>query len=299
MPDGAEPLSFMSQVFAYQAQQPDVFPHWDFETVEVEYHAETASVWMHYKEAAPPYYSLQTVADVASVRESVKSLYAQGSLPIRYFVMASRRPGVFKLGGDLTMFADAIRENDREQMRVYAHACVEVMHSLFTAFDLPIVTLSVVTGQALGGGLEAALAEDYMLADETALLGVPEASFNTFPGMGAVSLLARRLGNAGAEEMISSGRTVNGREAWDMGLTDVVADAGKARETAIAWMLNGGEARFERRREIAALRRRFFPVSLEDLMRITDVWVDCSCDVTSRDIRHMERLAAAQRRVFK
>lgn len=289
----------MSQVFAYKAQEPDAFPHWDFETVEVEYHRETASVWMHYKEAAPPYYSLQTVADVASVRESVKALHARGDLPIRYFVMASRRPGVFKLGGDLSMFADAIREGNREQMRVYAHACVEVMHSLFMAFDLPIVTLSVVTGQALGGGLEAALAEDFMLADEEAVLGVPEASFNTFPGMGAISLLARRLGNAGAEELISTGRTVSGREAWDMGLTDVVADAGKARETAIAWMLNGGEARFERRREIAALRRRFFPVSLEDLIQITDVWVDCSCDVTSRDIRHMERLAAAQRRVFK
>ena len=289
----------MSQVFAYKAQEPDAFPHWDFETVEVEYHRETASVWMHYKEAAPPYYSLQTVADVASVRESVKALHARGDLPIRYFVMASRRPGVFKLGGDLSMFADAIREGNREQMRVYAHACVEVMHSLFMAFDLPIVTLSVVTGQALGGGLEAALAEDFMLADEEAVLGVPEASFNTFPGMGAISLLARRLGNAGAEELISTGRTVSGREAWDMGLTDVVADAGKARETAIAWMVNAGEARFERRREIAALRRRFFPVSLEDLIQITDVWVDCSCDVTSRDIRHMERLAAAQRRVFK
>jgi DSF synthase len=289
----------MSHVFAFQAQEPAAFPHWDFETVDVEYHASTASVWMHYKEEAPPYYSLQTVADVASVRESIKSLFETGVLPIRYFVMASRRPGVFKLGGDLSMFADAIRENNREQMRVYAHACVEVMHSLFTAFDLPIVTLSVVTGQALGGGLEAALAEDYMLADETATLGVPEASFNTFPGMGAVSLLSRRLGNAGAEELITTGRTVSGQEAYDMGLVDLVAPAGKAREAAIAWMLNGGEERFERRRRIAALRRRFFPVALEDLIRITDIWVDCSCGVTTRDIRHMERLAAAQRRIFK
>jgi DSF synthase len=292
----------MRQVFAYKAQTPDAFPHWDFETVEVEYHHATASVWMHYKESAPPYYSLQTVADVASVRESVKALFSHpdyAAFPIRYFVMASRRPGVFKLGGDLGMFADAIRENNREQMRVYAHACVEVMHSLFLAFDLPIVTLSVVTGQALGGGLEAALAEDYMLADETAVLGVPEAAFNTFPGMGAVSLLARRLGNAGAEEMISSGQTVSGRAAYDMGLVDLVAPAGEARDVAIAWMLNGGQERFERRRQIAALRRRFFPVSLEDMIRITDIWVDCSCDVTSRDIRHMERLAAAQRRIFK
>ena len=292
----------MPPVFAYAAQSSQVFPDWEFETVEVEYHRASQSLWMHYKESAPPYYTLQTVADVASVRESIKALFARpdfADYPIRYFVMASRRPCVFKLGGDLAMFADAIRENDRETLRVYAHACVEVMHSLFTAFELPIVTLSVITGQALGGGLEAALAEDYVLADEAATLGVPEAAFNTFPGMGAVSLLARRLGNAGAEDLISSGRTVNGREAYDMGLVDLVAPAGEARDAAIEWMLNGGEARFERRRQIAALRRRLFPVSLDELIRITDIWVDCSCDVTSRDIRHMERLAAAQRRIFK
>lgn len=292
----------MSQAFAYQAQSPGVFPDWEFETVEVEYHRATASLWMHYKESAPPYYSLQTVADVASVRESIKSFFGSPDYadhPIHYFVMASRRPGVFKLGGDLDMFADAISGNRREQMRVYAHACVEVMHSLFSAFDLPIVTLSVVTGQALGGGLEAALAEDFMLADETAILGVPEASFNTFPGMGAVSLLSRRLGNAGAEELISSGRTVSGRDAWEMGFVDIVAPVGEARETAIAWMLNGGEERFQRRLQIAALRRRLFPVAIEDLIKITDVWVDCSCDITERDIRHMQRLAAAQRRIFK
>jgi DSF synthase len=292
----------MRQTFAYAAQSPEAFPDWAFETVEVEYHRATASLWMHYKESAPPYYSLQTVADVASVRESVRAMFGDpdyADYPIRYFVMASRRPGVFKLGGDLAMFAEAIRCANREPLRVYAHACVEVMHSLFMAFDLPIVTLSVIEGQALGGGLEAALAEDYVLAAETATLGVPEAAFNTFPGMGAVSLLARRLGNASAEELISSGRTVSGREAFDMGLTDLVAPEGRARETALAWMGDGGEARFERRRQIAALRRRFFPVSLADMIRITDIWVDCSCDVTSRDIRHMERLAAAQRRIFK
>jgi len=47
------------------------------------------------------------------------------------------------------------------------------------------------------------------------------------------------------------------------------------------------------------MRRRLFPVSLEDLIKITDVWVDCSCEITERDIRHMQRLAAAQRRIFK
>lgn len=291
----------MRDTFAFRRNSPWEFPHWEFETVDVEYDAASQAVWMHYKESAPPYYSLQTIADVASVGECLQLLFdspAINEFPVRYFVMASRRPGVFKLGGDLAMFAEAIQDSEREKLRVYAHACVSAMHSLFNAFNLPIVTLSVITGQALGGGLEAALAEDYVLADEAATLGVPEVAFNTFPGMGAVSLLARRLGNAAAEEVISSGRTFTGRQAYDMGLVDLVAGEGEARKAATEWMLDGGAERFERRRQIAGLRRRFFPVSHEELVRITDIWVDCSCDVTSRDIRHMQKLAAAQKRIF-
>jgi DSF synthase len=116
--------------------------------------------------------------------------------------------------------------------------------------------------------------------------------------MGAVSLLSRRLGNAAAEEVISSGKSFSGREAYDMGLVDLVSNAGEARTAALDWMAEGGEERFERRRRIAGLRRHVFPVSREELLRITDVWVDCSCDVSSRDLRHMQKLAAAQRRIF-
>jgi DSF synthase len=187
----------MRDTFAHTRNSPWEFPDWAFETVDVEYDRASQAVWMHYKEDAPPYYTLQTILDVGSVGEALRALFLSPEKdrhPVRYFVMASRRPGVFKLGGDLAMFAEAIQDAEREKLRVYAHACVNVMHRLFNAFDLPIVTLSVITGQALGGGLEAALAEDYVLADADAALGVPEVAFNTFPGMGAVSLLARRLG---------------------------------------------------------------------------------------------------------
>jgi len=212
--------------------------------------------------------------------------------------MASEKPGVFNLGGDLAMFANAIRTGQREMLKGYAHACIDVIHGLFTALGLPIVTLSVITGQALGGGLEAALAEDFVLADAEARIGVPEVAFNTFPGMGAVSLLSRRLGAAKAEEIIASGRVYSGAEMFEMGVVDIAAPTGAARETALDWMIEGGDERYQRRRALAQARRKFFPVAYDDLIRITNVWVDCSCDVTPHDLRHMERLAKAQQRML-
>lgn len=285
----------------FQARDPADFGRWRFPTVDVEYDPVTQAVWMLYSKDSPPYFSLDTLQDVGDVRASMRALFASPEIarfPVRYFLMASNKPTVFNLGGDLNMFAASIKAGDRDKLRLYAHTCVDLVHSLTQAFGLPMVTLSVIAGQALGGGFEGALAEDYIVASEDARIGVPEVAFNTFPGMGAMTLLSRRLGSARAEELISSGRLHGGREMYEAGVIDVLAPAGKAHETTTAWMAEGGRALFERRLSIAATRRRFFPVSAQELVRITDLWVDCSCDVTPHDVRHMERLANAQKRLI-
>ena len=85
---------------------------------------------------------------------------------------------------------------------------------------------------------------------------------------------------------------------YGMGVVDILAGPGEARETALKWMIQGGEERHARRLALAEARRRFFPISYEELIEITDLWVECSCDVTPHDIRHMECLANAQKRMF-
>ena len=285
----------------YSPREPGDFPRWTFPTLDFEYHSQSQSVWMFYKADGPPCFTFQTISDVVDIRESLRGLFhsdLRSRYPIRYFVMASHKPGVFNLGGDLVMFSQAIKDGDREVLRAYAHACIDGVYGLVTAFGLPIVTLSVVTGQALGGGLEAALALDFMLASETAKIGVPEVAFNSFPGMGAISLLSRRVGTAIAEEIISTGAIYTGRQMFDLGVVDNVAPAEHAHRAALEWMTEGGEDRQLRRLALAVARRRWFPVSYDELLRITDIWADCASDVTPQDVRHMDRLASAQKRML-
>jgi len=283
----------------YQPRAPEDFPDWSFETLDFEYNSETQSVWMFYKASAPPFYSFETLLDMADVRESLKLFYKSDFIqdfPLKYFVMASHKPGVFKLGGDLATFAECIRQKDKDGLTRYAHACIDVISGLTCAFDLPIVTLSLVTGQALGGGLEAALALDFIMAEETARLGVPEVAFNSFPGMGAVSLLSRRLGTAKAETLIASGRVYAAKEMIALGVIDYIAPDDQGVALAMEWMTLGGQERFQRRLALTAARRRFFPVSERELLDITNLWVACCANVSDTDLRHMDRLVAAQKR---
>ena len=278
-------------------QRPEDFPRWTFPTLDLDYEPSTQSVWMSYKADGPPYYSLQTLSDMVAVRESLRGLFASPHItryPVRYFAMASNKPGIFNFGGDLATFARSIRAGDEATLRRYAHLCIDVVYGMANAYGLPVVTVSVIAGQALGGGLEAALALDFLIAEETAKLGVPEVAFNTFPGMGAVTLLTRRLGAARAEDLIASGKVLSGAEMATLDVVDVVAPAGQGRPSTLAWMADGGAAHHARRLALAEARRKLFPVSQSELMAITDLWVDCCLTVTDHDIRHMERLAAAQ-----
>jgi DSF synthase len=289
----------MAPLMTFSPRSPQSFPDWRFETLDFAYDPGTRSAWMSYKAEEPPYYTFQTLIDTVDVRESLRALHrsAPDDFPVRYFVMASNKPGVFKLGGDLAEFADCIRRGDQDTLTAYAHTCIDSMHGLVNAFDLPIVSLSVVCGQALGGGLEAALAQHFLLAEEGAKLGVPEVSFNTFPGMGAISLLSRRVGAARAQAVIASGHAYSAREMYSLGVVDLLAPPGHGRQNALAWMAEGGEARFQRRLALTQARRRFFPVSHEELLNITNLWVSCCLNLTSADLRHMDRLVGAQRRM--
>jgi DSF synthase len=291
----------MQPQMTYQPRAPEGFPDWSFPTLDIEYQADSRSVWMYYSKESPPYYSMQMLQDMADVRESLRALVSSpqaGRYPIDYFVMASSKDRVFNLGGDLEMFAHAIETEDRALLAHYAHACVDVVWGLTDALDGAFVSLAVIEGQALGGGLEAALAQDFILADEAAKLGMPEVAFNTFPGMGAMTHLTRRMGAAQAEDLMLTGRVFSGAVMHEHGVVDVLTPEGGARDAARAWMIESQGERYQRRRTMAQTRKNVFPVKWAELMEITDMMDDTSLSVTAHDIRHMKRLSEAQKRML-
>jgi enoyl-CoA hydratase/carnithine racemase len=90
---------------------------------------------------------------------------------------------------------------------------------------LPKPTVAAITGYALGGGCEVALACDFRVAADDAKLGQPEILLGIIPGAGGTQRLARLVGPAKAKDLVFSGRFVGAREALDMGLVDEVVPA--------------------------------------------------------------------------
>jgi enoyl-CoA hydratase len=133
---------------------------------------------------------------------------------------------VFAAGADITEFTATTFQD----MTVRAAA-------LSSAFDAVArvgkPTVAAITGYALGGGCELALACDWRVVAEDAKLGQPEIKLGIIPGAGGTQRLARLIGPARAKDLIFSGRMVDAEEALRIGLADRVAPAADVYATAV------------------------------------------------------------------
>jgi DSF synthase len=210
------------------------------------------------------------------------------------YVAASRTPGVFSVGGDLGLFGLLIRTRDRDALAAYARLCIDNVYRRVQNYGCPtITTISLVQGDALGGGFESVLSSDVVVAEEGAQMGLPEILFNLFPGMGACSLLARRIGVRAAEDLILSGKILSAAELHRMGVVDVLATDGHGETAVRNWIAKNAKRRNGLQ---ALLRARQFmhPVTRQELDGIVALWVDAAMRLGERDLRMMQRLARAQ-----
>ena len=126
---------------------------------------------------------------------------------------------VFAGGADIKVMAEA----GYAEMASRSRRLQDTM-DLVAGLGKPVV--AAITGYALGGGLELALAADFRVAGERARVGQPEILLGVIPGAGGTQRLTRLVGPAKAKDIVFTGRMVAAAEALEIGLVDrVVPDA--------------------------------------------------------------------------
>jgi DSF synthase len=152
-----------------------------------------------------------------------------------------------------------------------------------------------VQGDALGGGFEAALSCHTIVAEEGVGMGLPEVLFDLFPGMGAYSFLCKRIPPHKAEQLMLSGDVLSSDELHKMGLVDVLVPRGQGMQ-AVEDVIRGNRRIPHARSAMHKVRAMAQPVTLEEMMAITEVWVDTALQLGEKSMRTMERLVRAQYR---
>lgn len=106
-----------------------------------------------------------------------------------------------------------------QQMMEFSALGQDVANALETT---QMLTIAAVNGYALGGGLEMALACDFIYVSEDATLGLPEAALGLIPGFGGTQRLARAIGPRMAKELILSARIISAKVALELGIANKV-----------------------------------------------------------------------------
>ena len=242
-----------------------------------------------------PCFSERLLHDLKRSQEALRRRLAADPDPharVHHLVLASDCD-VFNLGGDLSLFAQLIRDRERGRLLDYARLCVEVAFNLSRLYEDRVHSIAVVQGDALGGGFEAALCCNTIIAEEGVGMGFPEVLFDLFPGMGAYTFLTRRVSATQAERMMLDARIYTAQELHALGVVDYLVPRGEGLEAARN-LIHKHQRIGNALRAMNMVRQACRPVSLEELLSVTTGWVDAAMRLNDRALRTMERLIRAQ-----
>ncbi len=265
----------------------------DLGQLDVTFDARTRTLWTFMTPEGRPSFNLAMLRDFHIWQREIARLYGSGDEALDYLILGSKFPGVWNFGGDLGLFAQYIRDGNRRALVDYGRSCVNILHRNLHCVGLPIVTIGLVQGQALGGGFEALLSFNVLIAERSARFGLPEVAFGLFPGMGAHALLARRIGFAQAERLILSNRTYSAEEMFDLGIVHRLVEDGEG-VAAVADYIRLNARRRAGNSAIYSASREVNPVTLDELNAIVDIWADTALKLREQDLKLMQRLISAQ-----
>lgn len=246
-----------------------------------------------------PCFSLDLMKDIKDYMSTVAARSQQTAIDGRepgldHLVLASDA-SAFNLGGDLSLFARLIRERDSASLLAYAQICVEGVHHLHTQLGGRVNTIALVQGDALGGGLELALSCQTIVAESGVNMGFPEVLFDLFPGMGAYSFLCQRISPLQAEKLMLDGNIYSSDDMYKMGLVDILVPQGQGVD-AVQDLLRTQRRAPHARLAMREIRQLATPVTLDEMMGITKIWVKTAMQLGEKSLRTMERLVRAQER---
>lgn len=243
-------------------------------------------------------FSLPLLAGLQALLQGVKEdsvTWSQNGVvaPIQYAVLKSEHPDFFSMGGDLRHFHGCIERQDANALRDYSKLCADILYDWATIFNGRASTISLIQGRALGGGFEAALAADFIIAEEQSEFGFPEIMFGLFPCTGGMSLLSKRIGVHQAERMMTDGKIYTAGELKEMGVIDVICEKGKGVE-AVENFITQHSKHLTARLMLQKSRYRLTPLDYEELITVVDEWVATAMKIPAEDLRVMEMLGLMQ-----
>lgn len=192
------------------------------------------------------------------LRQAIASIEA--ATGVRGLLISSAKT-TFIVGADINEFVEMFGQPDE----LLVGQLIDTNQIFNHLEDLPVPTVSLINGAAMGGGMEVCLATDYRIASSTASIGLPEVKLGINPGFGGTVRTPRVIGVDNAVEMICTGNAYKAAKALAVGAVDAVVEADQLHQAGVALLADILDNKFDYN---ARREEKKSPVKLNDIERM-------------------------------
>jgi DSF synthase len=214
--------------------------------------------------------------------------------PVKFLVYASQYPDVYSYGGDLEAIIEVIKSRKRKNVEQCAQFAIKNMYLNAMNLNLPIQTITLVEGVAMGGGFEGALPFNAIIAEEQSTFGLQQMRFNMLPGSGIYSFLARKVGMQKADEIITDSKIYSANDLYDMGIVTKVAQQSNGVQETNKYMKDYRRS-FNAMQAFHKARLYYHPFEFSELEYMAELWVGTIMDIDLPNLKMLQKIADGQK----
>ncbi|WP_103863588.1 crotonase/enoyl-CoA hydratase family protein [Aquimarina sp. I32.4] len=272
----------------------------NFDCITIEYFREQELLfWKINDKGRIPDFCLKRLEEFKEFTSWVKDYFSHPDRPVKFIVSTLGDNDLYSMRNDLSFVTNSIISKDKSALTLYGYLSVEAMYQIYNSFGLKALTVAFVEEDIFGGAFECALAHDFIVAEEQVEFSLPENKlFNMFPGMGAYSLLYRKLNTRDADVILTDRRVYKGRDLYDFGCINKIVEKSSSVKMLFSYIEKIKE-RFNFEYYHTQCKKSVFSLTKKELLNVTDLWVEAYMDIHPSDLYRMEVMENEQSRKVK
>lgn len=270
---------------------------YNFEHIETHYDPIYRALWCTLKSTLSPTFTLSLLMNIRTIQNKIaEHCYENKNGVVKYIIWQSDNSNIFNLGLDLPYVYKLITEKNEKRLDNYLQLCIDVFYINLMKLDIsPLITISLIRGKAYGGGFEAALSSDIIVAERNARCSFPEIRYNILPSLCTLNMLLRRFAPSAIESLLFQGKSINADDLLQLQLIDKITDSGSGK-IFLQEKIKQIHSRHSAVADLYMAKTLATKVTYDELDKFKQMWINTALRLNSDSIKRLGRLAGAQER---